>query len=120
MTIISDLSALIHFNLFQELYMAVPVVHVALSVCYGHWCSFVLLLHTDPLPLPLLYLLLTQHLVQLLSQFNRAPLSLCGKGFCVVWTKATTPSACDVKAWWACIIGTVQGLGWTLLATRGV
>ena len=32
--------------------------------------------------------------------------------------------ACDVKAWWACItcitcIGTVQGLGWTLLATGG-
>ena len=45
-----------------------------------------------PSPFPLLSLLLTQHLVQLLSQFNRALLSLCGKGFCVVWTKATTPS----------------------------
>ena len=96
------------------------MVHVALSVCYGHWCSFVLLLHTDPLPLPLLYLLLTQHLVQLLSQFNRAPLSLCGKGFCVVWTKATTPSPVMLRHGGRAIIGTVQGLGWTLLATCDV
>ena len=63
---------------------------------------------------------LTQHLVQLLSQFNRVPLSLCGKGFCVVWTKTNTPSPVMLRHGGHVIIGTVQGLGWTLLATRDV
>ena len=61
-----------------------------------------------------------QHLVQLLSQFNRVPLSLCGKGFCVVWTKTNTPSPVMLRHDGHVIIGTVQGLGWTLLATRDV
>ena len=69
---------------------------------------------------PLRSSLLTQHLVQLLSQFNRVPLSLCGKGFCVVWTKTNTPSPVMLRHGGHVIIGTVQGLGWTPLTTRGV
>ena len=98
------------------------MMHVTLFQCVMDFVvTCVVSPHWPPIPLPpAVVTLLNQHLVQLLSQFNRVPLSLCGKGFCVVWTKATTPSPVMLRHGGHVIIGTVQGLGWTLLATRDV
>ena len=61
-------------------------------------------LHTGPLSPspPAVVTLLNQHLVQLLSQFNRAPLSLCGKRVLPVSVNQTQTPQSVSKTWWAC------------------